>query len=86
MINANGAAILQAMLTALVGMWGLSVSLIGYCIRPCNMLQRILFFFGGLLLVDPGVTTDLIGAAILAALYMWQKMQNKADAKKAKEA
>ena len=50
------------------------------------MLQRILFFFGGLLLVDPGVTTDLIGAAILAALYMWQKMQNKADAKKAKEA
>ena len=82
MINANGAAILQAMLTALVGMWGLSVSLIGYCLRTCNMVQRILFFIGGLLLVDPGVTTDLIGAAIIIAMYLWQKMQNKADASK----
>lgn len=83
MINATPLNITVAAVTAIIGMWGLSVSLIGFACRNCNILQKILFFFGGLLLIDPGHLTDAVGIAILALTYFWQKMQNKADAKKA---
>jgi TRAP transporter 4TM/12TM fusion protein len=84
MINGTPFTIATAAVTAIIGMWGLSIAMIGYCIRKTNTIQRILFFVGGLLLIDPGFTTDLIGIVVLVAMYMWQKMQNKSDAAREK--
>ena len=84
MINGTAFSITTAAITAIIGMWGLSVAMIGYCIRNTNTIQRILFFVGGILLIDPGFTTDIVGIVILVAMFMWQKMQNKSDAVKAK--
>ena len=56
--------------------------MIGYGVRPTNKIQRVLFFVAGLLLVDPGTLTDIIGGVMLVALFGWQKMQNKSDAAK----
>ena len=86
MINGTAWTITVATITALIGMWGISISMIGYCLRDTNVIQRLMFFFGGLMLIKPGITTDIIGIAILAVAYGWQVMQNKADAKKNKEA
>ena len=82
MINTTFAGMAFATLTAIVGMVGISVSMIGYGIRPTNKVQRILFLVSGLLLIDPGLMTDAAGAILLVALFGWQKMQNKNDAAK----
>ena len=54
MINATAPTILMAMVTAIIGMWGLSLAMIGFCQHPLNILQRIAFFIGGLCLIIPG--------------------------------
>ena len=81
MINGTASGILVATVTALIGMWGISIAMIGYCIKNTSLVQRILFFFGGLLLIDPGTMTDVIGIAILAGAYAWQKFEIKREAK-----
>lgn len=73
MINATAPTILMAMVTAIIGMWGLSLAMIGFCQHPLNVLQRIAFFIGGLYLIIPGSMTDLIGIVILFLGYQWQR-------------
>lgn len=73
MINATAPTILMAMITAIIGMWGLSLAMIGFCQHPLNVLQRIAFFIGGLCLIIPGSMTDLIGIVILFLGYQWQR-------------
>ena len=82
LINTTFAGMAWSTFTAIVGMVGISVAMIGYGIRPTNKLQRVLFFIAGLMLVDPGALTDVIGGVMLVALFGWQKMQNKSDAAK----
>jgi TRAP transporter 4TM/12TM fusion protein len=76
MINATVTTVVMSMITAICGMWGVSVSMIGFCTTLLNPIQRLLFFIGGILLIDPGTMTDIIGIVILVATYFWQK-QNK---------
>lgn len=73
MINATAPTILMAMITAIIGMWGLSLAMIGFCQHPLNAIQRIAFFIGGLCLIIPGSMTDLIGIVILLLGYQWQR-------------
>ena len=73
MINATAPTILMAMVTAIIGMWGLSLAMIGFCQHPLYVLQRIAFFIGGLCLIIPGSMTDLIGIVILFLGYQWQR-------------
>ncbi len=84
MINATAATVLWSTCTALVGMVGLSSAMIGYFLAPASMPIRVLFFAGGLLLIDPGLFTDAIGAGVLAALMVFQYIKRrKLAAKKA---
>jgi UPF0716 family protein affecting phage T7 exclusion len=43
--------------------------------RPMNWFERAWCFVGGLLLIDPGPVTDLIGITMLcwAFFYQWQR-------------
>jgi len=81
MIDATPATVLWSTCTALIGMVGLSAAMIGYFLAPAYPIVRILFFCGGLLLVDPGLFTDVIGAGILAALMVFQYIKRKRIAK-----
>jgi len=81
MIDATPATVLWSTCTALIGMVGLSAAMIGYFLAPAPPIVRILFFCGGLLLVDPGLFTDVIGAGILAALMVFQYIKRKRIAK-----
>lgn len=84
MIGGSAGKILFASITALIGMWGVSIAMIGYCVKNTNILQRIMFFFGGLLLIDPGHITDAIGVAILAAATIWQVYEKRQMEKQVK--
>lgn len=81
MINATIPTLIMATLTALIGMWGLSISMIGFFVAPTTKLERILYFVGGIFMIDPGGMTDLIGIAILAtASFLQYTRKRKLDA------
>lgn len=80
MINATAPTIIYSALTALVGMWGVSMAMIGFCQNVLNWLQRIMFFAGGLCMIIPGSITDVIGLALLAAAFMWQRTNKRKGA------
>jgi len=77
MINATVATVLMATITAILGMMGLSMSMIGFCTKRLNIIQRALFFAGGLCLIYPGTMTDLAGVGIYALTYLWQRRNAK---------
>jgi TRAP transporter 4TM/12TM fusion protein len=76
MIKATAGTVLFATCTALIGMIGLGASMIGYFIVKTNIFERILFFVGGVMLVDPGSVTDLIGIGLLA-IAVFSQLANK---------
>jgi TRAP transporter 4TM/12TM fusion protein len=65
----------QNLITACCGMFGVGAAMIGYCLAPMRWWERIWFIVGGLMLIDPGTLTDLIGIAMLGVelLYQWHK-------------
>lgn len=73
MIKATPIAIAYAAVTAVVGMWGVSISMIGFCQNLLNIFQRLLFFVGGICMIIPGSMTDIVGVLLLAAAFMWQR-------------
>ena len=77
MINAQWYDVLRIVLTALVGMFGIGSALEGYCTRRAHLLQRILFLAGGLLLVDPGLLTNINGIGLVVLAYLWQMLESK---------
>jgi TRAP-type uncharacterized transport system fused permease subunit len=60
-------------------MFGLGVAMIGYCLAPMRWWERVWFIIGGLMLIDPGTMTDMIGIAMIAVglLYQWQKSKGQ---------
>ncbi|GBG58247.1 C4-dicarboxylate ABC transporter [Sporomusaceae bacterium FL31] len=79
MINATAGTVLYATCTALIGMIGLGASMIGFFITKAGLIERILFFVGGILLVDPGSITDLIGAVLLASVVAYQLAKKRKE-------
>ncbi len=52
----------------------------GYLYRPINPLFRVVMAAGGLCMMIPGVMTDIIGLALLALVWAFQRMGRGAAA------
>jgi len=63
--------------TSLVGIFGVSASLEGYLLCSMKWYERVLSAAGGLLLIYPGLVTDLIGLALVAAVVVFQIISKK---------
>jgi len=58
--------IILAAISSIIGITALSMALAGICLgKKINFFQRVLLFFASLLLVYPGLVTDLCGFAII---------------------
>ncbi len=66
--------IFQAVLTGSVGVICLAAALEGYFLRVATWFERALFLVAALLLIDPGLVTDIIGFALLALGLLIQKL------------
>ena len=77
LINGVTAGLGLALLTAIVGMVALSSSLIGYLAAPLRTFERIILGAGGLMMIKPGLATDIAGVAIFAAILFLQLRQKK---------
>jgi TRAP transporter 4TM/12TM fusion protein len=76
LIDTTLAGLVQNLVTATGGMFGAGVAMIGFCLAPMTWYERVWFFIGGLLLIDPGTVTDLIGFGMLA-LGMLNQLRRK---------
>jgi TRAP-type uncharacterized transport system fused permease subunit len=57
-----------------MGIVMLGAGLIGYLVTPTRWWERALLLGGALLLIFPGVWSDLLGAACLAATVVSQRL------------
>ncbi|MCR5826064.1 MAG: TRAP transporter permease [Oscillospiraceae bacterium] len=73
-INTTPLDVILVVITSALGMLSISLGMIGYFLKEMNILFRILCVVGGLMMIYPGVVTDLIGVAILVAIFLIEKM------------
>ena len=66
--------------TSLLGIFGVAAALNGFLFRPVNPVFRVLLAAGGLCMMVPGVLTDVIGFAVVAAVVIFQKLGAKKEA------
>ncbi|MDR0439737.1 MAG: TRAP transporter permease [Candidatus Accumulibacter sp.] len=71
-VDATPLLMIQAIVTALIGVYLLSIASIGFYKGNLSWWMRILALAGALGLLDPETLTDIIGLAILAFVYFWQ--------------
>jgi len=73
-------AIIQAAVTASFGVLLFAAGLHGYLVTAANLWQRALLVVAGLLLIDPGLATDIAGAVLglFVAAYQWMTARRNA--------
>ena len=79
MIDATVGGLALSVFTAVLGMVAISASLIGYLADHCLLAERFVLFVGGLLMIKPGITTDIVGIMIFAAVifFQWKRKRQK---------
>ena len=85
MIGGTFTSILTIIITALIGMFGISVALEGYGFKTASVVERVLFAIAGLACVIPESKTDIIGLIIMAILIGYQLISKKLVAKKVQQ-
>ena len=78
-IGATPFDIVLICITAVLGMFGVAVAMNGFLYVKLNPIFRILFMGGGLLLLVPGIWTDIAGFIILAGLTVVVRAKRSHD-------
>ena len=66
-----GSAVL-VIITSLVGIFAIAAALNGHIIRKITVIEKVLLVAGGLTLLIPGLTTDIIGFVLVAVVILLQ--------------
>lgn len=75
LIDTTPLKIAQMVITSIIGMIGISTAMEGYLFTHVNKIERVFFLVGGLMMVDPGVLTDIIGLVILVTAFLVQRVK-----------
>jgi TRAP-type uncharacterized transport system fused permease subunit len=73
--------IVSSCTSAIIGVVLFAGGLHGYLITATNFWQRPMLIVGGLLLIKPGLQSDLIGAALVMLVIVSQVLARRALAK-----
>ncbi len=73
---------LPVVVSAVIGILCLAAAVEGYLIKKTNILERVLLAAAALMLLKPGLVTDLFGVAVLIGTYFFQKASIKKEAAK----
>ncbi|MBP1933875.1 TRAP transporter permease [Ammoniphilus resinae] len=84
--NPNYLVVGWAIITAMVGVFALGTSVVGFWRDNLNMVERILLFAAAILMIKSGIKTDAAGIAILALVLFLQLKRLKGSASFAKNA
>ncbi|MBR4016549.1 MAG: TRAP transporter fused permease subunit [Oscillospiraceae bacterium] len=76
-IDTNIWEVILIAVTSIVGMFGVSVALEGYLLSNLKWPFRIIVAAGGLLLIIPGIVTDVVGLSLVAVVVIVQLIERK---------
>ena len=77
LIDVTPLGVVQIIITSLIGIFGVAAAMNGYLYRKLNWAARIAICVAGLMMMDPGFVTDLIGIALMAAIMLIQYLGAK---------
>ncbi|BCB04099.1 TRAP transporter permease [Bacillus sp. KH172YL63] len=69
--------IILSVVTSIIGIIGVACAAEGWLLRNALWYERIILFIGAILMINPGIVTDIIGFAILALVFFYQKFNPK---------
>jgi len=78
LIGATWHGVLLAAFTAVVGMVSIGAGLAGFLVTRAHWIERLLLVAAGLLLVDPGLVTDLVGIVVLGGIAVVEVLRRRA--------
>ena len=76
-IDTTAGEVILICITSFVGIFAVSSSLEGYFLHHMKWYERIVSVVGGLLLIYPGVVTDVIGLGLVAVVLVAQVLTRK---------
>ncbi len=77
LIDTTFGSAIQIIITSVIGMFGIGVAMEGYFMTKVNPLFRFILFISGLLCIDPGSYTDIIGISVIALILIIQRFKAK---------
>ena len=78
-IDTTAWEVVQICVTSLVGIFGVSAALEGYFMHRMSWYERLITLAGGLLLIIPGLLTDVIGVGLVAVVLVIQLLTKKRE-------
>lgn len=72
--------VILIVITSLVGIFGVSSGLQGYILKEMPWWERIIAIVGGLLLIYPGLVTDIVGLVMVGGMILLQYLGKKRHA------
>lgn len=79
LLQGNPAEILTACISATFGVYGVSVAMMGWIFTRVPVWARVLSFIAALLLIKPGLDTDIVGYVILTAIVAVNYLARKRE-------
>jgi TRAP-type uncharacterized transport system fused permease subunit len=73
----SASQIVQTTVTAIIGVVCLSAGLSGYLLHRAALWERALLVVSALVLIKPGLTTDLIGLALIGVTVASQMLTGR---------
>ena len=80
-MDTTAGEVILIIITSLIGIFGVSSGLEGYMLRNAAWWERLLSVAGGLLLIYPGIVTDVIGLALVGLVFVIQILEKRHDKK-----
>ena len=80
-IDTTAGEVILIVITSLIGIFGVSAGLEGYIVRNAAWWERIAAVAGGLLLIYPGIVTDIIGLVLVGLVVVIQLLEKRHDDK-----
>ncbi len=77
MLNAHWYEILQIILSATVGMFGIGMAIEKFFKHKLCIVEQIVALGGGLLLIVPGTLTDILGTLLVGSVVFYQYYKDK---------
>ena len=70
LINTSPLSVIQIVITSFIGMFSLAMGIEGFFMHRVKTLWRLAAAAGGLLLIDPGLITDIMGFVIITVVIV----------------
>jgi len=80
-IGTTPLSFVQIIITSIIGMFNIAIGVEGYMLRKLGIPLRVIAIIAGLMLIDPGIVTDLIGIGLSAFVVIVHVVMYRRDLK-----